>query len=141
MKRTSLFSVAFADPDSSILCKICTNKIYMFGSEVTVCTWQDKPLLKQCSQCFRLDHTHASCPKAKDLCVECGSSTHAQSEHRAKCIECKGLAGEIPCTHQKCCNCGGNHRSDSPKCPKCCKYWSPVSEPTHNLNNAMNTSE
>jgi hypothetical protein len=130
----------FADPDGAILRKIRSQKIFMFGSEVSVRTWRDKPLLRQCARCYKLDHSTARCPKSKDLCVECGSSTHLSSEHRARCAQCKGLEAHIECTHQKCCNCGGSHRSDSADCPERRKYRSPVSEPTHNLENAMNTS-
>jgi len=64
--NSSYSSITFAisDPDGSISSKLMQGRTALFGKEVTVECWVDKPALVQCSCCHALGHTKASkvCP-------------------------------------------------------------------------------
>ena len=84
----STITFAISDPDGSITNTLLDNRAALFGKEVTVSKWIDKPILIQCSLCHALGHNKASraCPLGKDSvkCYKCGG-THKSENHDHHC--------------------------------------------------------
>ena len=84
----STITFAISDPDGSITNTLLNNRAALFGKEVTVSKWIDKPILIQCSLCHALGHNKASraCPLGKDSvkCHKCGGA-HKSENHDHHC--------------------------------------------------------
>ena len=117
----STITFAVSDPDGSITSTLLNGRTALFGKEVRVQKWIDKPLLVQCSRCHALGHNKASkaCPLSRDSvrCYICGGA-HRSEEHDQCCTRKHVVAGICDCTHFKCINCQkpGHHCQDE-KCP------------------------
>ena len=74
---------AISDPDGVFASALLKSRATLFGKEVTIERWIDKPALIQCSHCHALGHTKASriCPLGKDSvkCFICGGPTGRRS--------------------------------------------------------------
>jgi hypothetical protein len=122
----STITFAISDPDSSATSTLLTERTALFGKEVTMRKWIDKPALVQCSRCHALGHikTSNACPLGKDSirCHICGGA-HRSEEHNQKCPRKHTTAGICDCKNYKCLNCQsqGHHCRDS-KCPAREKY-------------------
>jgi len=117
----SSITFAISDPDGSISSKLMQGRMALFGKEVTVKHWVDKPVLVQCSRCHALGHTKASkvCPLSANSfkCFRCGGA-HRSEEHNQKCPWKHAVAGVCDCSHLKCLNCQGtDHHCRDAKCP------------------------
>jgi len=117
----SSITFAISDPDGSITNNLMQSRTALFGKEVTVERWIDKPVLIQCSRCHMLGHNKASkaCPLSADSvrCFRCGS-THKSEEHDQRCPRKHAVAGVCNCRHLKCLNCKGtDHHCCEAKCP------------------------
>jgi hypothetical protein len=83
-------SVTFAlsDPDGKTTRTLLNGRSALFGKEVTVRKWIDKPVLIQCSWCHALGHSKASktCMLSKDSvkCYRCGRA-HKSEDHDRQC--------------------------------------------------------
>lgn len=119
---TDYSSVTFAvsDPDGSLTSILINSPAALFGKEVSIRKWIDKPAFLQCSRCHALGHNKASrvCTLSKDSvrCHKCGG-THTSDEHDQRCPKKHQVAGICDCKH-KCLNCH-NHGHDcrDPRCP------------------------
>lgn len=117
----STITFAISDPDGSITNTLLDNRAALFGKEVTVSKWIDKPILIQCSLCHALGHNKASraCPLGKDSvkCYKCGG-THKSENHDHHCPRKHTVAGICDCTHFKCLNCHKTgHNCQDSRCP------------------------
>jgi hypothetical protein len=122
----SSITFAVSDPDSAITDALLNNRTALFGKEVSVQKWIDKPALIQCSRCHALGHNKASkvCPLGKDSvkCYICGG-THKSEKHHQHCPRKHAVAGICDCTHFKCLNCQNpGHNCRNVKCPARDKY-------------------
>jgi hypothetical protein len=104
----SSITFAISDPDGAISSALLKGRPALFGKEVNIQKWIDRPLLVQCSQCHVLGHNKASkaCPLGHDS-VKCHicSNAHRSDEHD-QCCPCKHtVAGFCDCTNYKCINC------------------------------------
>ncbi|KAI0245245.1 hypothetical protein BJV78DRAFT_1288518 [Lactifluus subvellereus] len=63
----STITFAISDPDGSITNTLLKNRPALFGKEVKIQRWIDKPPLIQCTRCHALGHnkTSRSCPWAE----------------------------------------------------------------------------
>jgi hypothetical protein len=120
--HTDYSSVTFAvsDPDGSISATLINSRAALFGKEVTIRKWIDKPAFIQCSRCHTLGHNKASrvCTLSKDSvrCHKCGG-THSSEEHDKRCPKKHQVAGICDCKH-KCLNCHNyGHDCRDPRCP------------------------
>ena len=108
MSCYSSITFAFSDQDSSIISTLMKSRPALFGKEVTIQKWIDKPLLVQCSRCHALGHNKASkaCPLGYDSvrCYICGSA-HKSEEHDQCCPWKHAVAGVCDCKNYKCLNC------------------------------------
>ena len=99
---------AFSDLDGPIISTLMKSRPALFGKEVTIQKWIDKPLLVQCSRCHALGHNKASkaCPLGYDSvrCYICGSA-HKSEEHDQCCPRKHAVAGVCDCKNYKCLNC------------------------------------
>ncbi len=117
----STITFAFSDPDGSITGALLKGRSALFGKEVKIQKWIDKPLLVQCLRCHALGHTRASraCTLSQNSvrCHTCGGS-HPSEEHDQQC-PCKHVvAGKCDCTHYKCINCQQpGHDCRDKRCP------------------------
>ena len=118
---TSL-TFAFSDPDGSITKQLLKNKQALFGKEVQIERWVDKPLLVQCGRCHTLGHiaTSKSCrlPPDSVKCYICGKG-HLTDDHNRECPRSKQhkSAGVCDCRVQcLICNKVGHHAKDR-ACP------------------------
>lgn len=121
--RTNYSTVTFAisDPDGTISSAILNGRAALFGKEVTIQRWVEKPALVQCSHCHALGHikTSRACPLGKDSdkCYRCGGS-HKSEEHDKKCPRKHTIAGLCDCTHYKCLSChNAGHNCRDKRCP------------------------
>ena len=119
---TTYSSVTFAisDPDGSISSTLINNRAALFGKEVTIRKWIDKPAFTQCSRCHALGHNKASrvCTLSQDSvkCHKCGGA-HTSEEHDNRCPKKHAVAGICDCK-RKCLNCHNfGHDCRDPRCP------------------------
>ena len=120
--NTTYSSVTFAisDPDGSISATLTTNRAALFGKEVTIRKWIDKPAFIQCSRCHALGHNKASrvCTLSKESvrCYKCGGA-HTAEEHDKRCPKKHSVAGICDCK-RICLNCHNpGHDCKDPRCP------------------------
>ena len=116
----STITFAISDPDGSITDKLLTSRSALFGKEVIIQKWVDKPALVQCSHCHALGHikTSKACPLGKDSvrCYRCGGSHHADN-HDKTCLKKHTVAGLCDCP-LACLNCSNiGHNCRDPRCP------------------------
>ena len=119
---TDYSSVTFAvsDPDGSIASTLISSRAALFGKEVSIRKWIDKPAFIQCSRCHTLGHNKASksCTLSKESirCHKCGGA-HPSEEHDKLCPKKHQVAGICDCKHKclNCCNYG--HDCKDPRCP------------------------
>ena len=120
--HTPYSSVTFAisDPDGSISTTLTSNRAALFGKEVTIRKWIDKPAFIQCSRCHALGHNKASrvCTLSKESvrCFKCGGA-HNSEEHDKRCPKKHSVAGICDCK-RTCLNCHNpGHDCKDPRCP------------------------
>jgi hypothetical protein len=117
----STITFAISDPDGSITNTLLMGRAALFGKEVVIQRWVDKPALVQCSHCHALGHirTSRACPLGKDSvkCYICGGS-HLTETHSQKCKQKHAVAGICDCSHFKCLNCQKTgHNCKDTRCP------------------------
>ena len=120
---SSLYSsvtFAISDPDGSISNTLLNNRAALFGKEVSVRKWIDKPAFIQCSRCHALGHNKASraCTLSKDSvkCYICGRA-HLSEDHHQQCSKKHSVAGICDCRN-RCLNCHHfGHDCRDQKCP------------------------
>jgi hypothetical protein len=117
----STITFAISDPDGSITSTLLNGRAALFGKEVVIQKWIDKPALVQCSHCHALGHirTSRACPLGKDSvkCYICGGS-HQADEHDRRCTRKHAVAGLCDCKHFKCINCQKTgHNCKDTRCP------------------------
>jgi hypothetical protein len=86
--RYSSITFMFSDPDGSISNALIKGRPALFGKEVKIQKWVEKPLLMQCSRCHVLGHNKVSkaCPLSHDSvkCYICRNA-HSSDEHSQHC--------------------------------------------------------
>jgi hypothetical protein len=117
----STITFAISDPDGTITSKLLTGRAALFGKEVVIQRWIDKPALVQCSHCHALGHIRSSrsCPLGRDSvkCHICGGA-HLSDKHNQNCTRKHTVAGICDCTHFKCLNCHKvGHTCRNSRCP------------------------
>ena len=117
----SSITFAISDPDGTITSKLLTGRVALFGKEVAIQRWVDKPALVQCSHCHALGHikTSKSCTLGKDSvkCHICGGA-HPSARHDKSCPWQHEVAGTCDCKHYKCLNCHKTgHTCRDTRCP------------------------
>ena len=117
----STITFAISDPDGAAASTLFKERTALFGKEVTLRKWIDKPALVQCSRCHALGHmkTSKACPLGRDSvkCHICGGA-HKSEEHNQKCPRVHTVAGICDCKNYKCLNCQNHgHHCRDPKCP------------------------
>jgi hypothetical protein len=117
----SSITFAISDPDGAITNILLNNRAALFGKDVSVRKWIDKPALVQCSQCHALGHNKASpaCTLGKDSvkCHLCGGA-HRYEKHDQHCPKKHAVAGLCDCKHFKCLNCQKpGHNCRDARCP------------------------
>ena len=117
----SSITFALSDPDGAATSALLKGRAALFGKEVMVQKWINKPALVQCSRCHALGHikTSKACPLGKDSvrCYICGGA-HKSEEHDQKCPKKHAVAGNCDCKHYKCLNCQGlGHHCRDFTCP------------------------
>ena len=117
----STITFAISDPDGTITNKLLTGRAALFGKEVVVQRWIDKPALIQCSHCHALGHIRSSrsCTLARDSvkCYICGGA-HTSDRHSQNCPKKHAVAGICDCKHYKCLNCHKpGHDCKDTRCP------------------------
>jgi hypothetical protein len=104
----STLTFAISDPDGSITNTLMRGRAAIFGKEIVIKRWVDKPLLIQCSHCHALGHSKVfkACRLAKDSvkCHICGGA-HKSEQHNQRCPRLHTVAGICDCKHFKCLNC------------------------------------
>ena len=111
---------AFSDPDSTVTNTLLQGRVALFGKEVTIKKWINKPPLVQCLHCHVLGHSKSSkaCPLSKSSvkCYICRGA-HKSEEHDQKCSQKHAIAGICNCRN-RCLNChkSGHHCRDI-RCP------------------------
>ena len=118
----SSLTFAFSDPDGSITKGLLENKQALFGKQVQIERWVDKPLLVQCGRCHALGHAASSkacrLPRDSVRCYICGKG-HKAEVHNRECPRASlhKQAGTCDCRLQcLTCNKVGHHTRD-PTCP------------------------
>ena len=116
----SSVTFAISDPDGTISNTLLSNRAALFGKEVSVRKWIDKPAFIQCSRCHALGHNKASrvCPLSKDSvkCYICGRA-HLSEDHHKQCPKKHVVAGICDCK-SRCLNCHNfGHDCRDQKCP------------------------
>ena len=124
-KMTSCYTsltFAFSDPDGTITRGLLENKQALFGKQVQIERWVDKPLLVQCGRCHTLGHAASSkacrLPRDSVRCHICGKG-HKSEAHNRECPRAKlhKQAGTCDCRLQcLTCNKIGHHARDR-SCP------------------------
>jgi hypothetical protein len=117
----STITFAISDPDGTITSKLLTGRAALFGKEVMIQRWVDKPALVQCSHCHALGHIRSSrsCPLGRDSvkCHICGGA-HKSEKHSQNCNRQHAVAGICDCKHFKCLNCHKTgHTCRDTRCP------------------------
>jgi hypothetical protein len=118
----SSITFALSDPDGRTTNALLNGRSALFGKEVTVRKWVDKPALIQCSRCHALGHSKSSkaCQLGKDSvkCFICGGA-HRSETHDRQCTKPHAYLGICDCTHFKCLNCHNRgHNCRDVRCPK-----------------------
>ena len=118
----SSITFAISDPDGTITSNLLKSRPALFGKDVVIQRWVDKPALVQCSHCHALGHIKSSraCTLSKDSvkCHKCGGP-HASKDHDQSCPSKRhAVAGICDCKTYKCLNCHktGHDCRDS-RCP------------------------
>ena len=117
----STITFAISDPYGTITNKLLKGRTALFGKEVVIQRWIDKPVLVQCLHCHTLGHIKSSraCTLGKDSvkCYRCGGSHHTET-HNQSCPRKHAVAGICDCRHFKCINCHNTgHNSRDTRCP------------------------
>ena len=117
----STITFALSDPDGRTTNNLLNGRSALFGKEVTVRKWIDKPALIQCSRCHALGHNKSSkaCQLGKDSvkCFRCGGA-HRSETHDKQCPRNHVLVGVCDCQHYKCLNCHNRgHNCRDVRCP------------------------
>ena len=117
--RHGSISFAFIDPDGSHLANIKRAPPCLFGGVVRPRLGISKPLISQCSRCWKLGHQVDSCSKkaGSPLCFICGAG-HDGAMHGMLCIKSNkhnGLKCNCPITCINCKNTG--HHAKDARCP------------------------
>ena len=101
------------DPTGHLEKELLRRTFFMFNISSLPKRWTDKPQLRQCSTCWKLDHLAGDCKMKTPTCVHCGGP-HIFTSHRKECALCKADKNEATsCPHPPfCSNCSGNHRVD-----------------------------
>lgn len=130
---TSL-TFAFSDPDGSISKQLLKGKQALFGKQVQIERWIDKPLLIQCGRCHALGHAASSkscrLPLDSVKCYICGKG-HLTDAHNRECTRSKQhkTAGTCDCRLQ-CITCNKiGHHARERACPAREGYRSRRSRP------------
>ncbi len=118
----SSFAFAFSDPDGLITKQLFSNKQALFGKQVQIERWVDKPPLIQCGRCHTLGHAASSkscrLPVDSVKCYICGKG-HLADTHNWECSKAKQhkMAGTCDCRWQ-CLTCNKfGHHAREPVCP------------------------
>jgi hypothetical protein len=116
----STVTFAISDPDGTVSNTLMRSRVALFGKEVLLKRWIDKPALVQCSRCHALGHSKVSkaCPLGKDSvkCHICGGA-HKSEEHDKHCTQKHAVAGICDCA-VKCLNClKTGHNCRDHRCP------------------------
>lgn len=116
----STVTFAISDPDGTLTDTLLRNRLALFGKEIMVRRWIDKPALVQCSHCHALGHSKVSksCPLGKDSvkCYICGG-THRSEEHDQHCTQNHAVAGLCDCP-LRCLSCQiTGHNCRDHRCP------------------------
>jgi hypothetical protein len=119
--RYSSITFALSDPSGSTTNTLLHGRTALFGKEVTVRKWIDKPALIQCSRCHALGHNRSSkaCQLGKDSvkCYKCGGA-HRSETHDQQCTKKHTVVGICDCQHFKCLNCHNRgHNCRDVRCP------------------------
>ncbi len=122
----SSITFAISDPDGSILSSLLKGRVALFGKEVNIKKWVEKPVLVQCSRCHALGHnkTSRACLLGPSLvrCYICGGA-HKLEEHDQHCPHKHAVAGKCDCTNYLCLNCSKQgHNCRDWVCPSCDLY-------------------
>ena len=117
--RHGSISFAFIDPDGSRLSNIKRSPPCLFGGVVRPKLGISKPLIAQCSRCWKLGHAVDTCSKKADvpICFICGAG-HDGSMHGMLCFRAK-KHNTLKCNCViTCINChkSGHHAKDV-RCP------------------------
>ena len=117
--RHGSISFAFIDPDGSRLSNIKRSPPCLFGGVVRPKLGVSKPLIAQCSRCWKLGHAVDTCSKsaAVPICFICGAG-HDGSMHGMQCNRAK-KHNTLKCNCEvTCLNCrkSGHHAKDV-RCP------------------------
>ena len=125
--RHGSITFAFIDEDGSRLRQMKQSPPCLFGSFVRPKLAVSKPLIKQCSRCWKLGHLVESCQRKADVvvCFICGAA-HRGSEHQFKCPRTNrhdGLKCSCPVVCLNCKKTG--HSAKDIRCPLRGKYRDP----------------
>ena len=117
----SSITFALSDPSGKTTSTLLNGRAALFGKEVTVRKWVDKPALIQCSRCHALGHNRSSktCQLSKDSvkCYKCGLA-HRSETHDQHCTRKHTVAGICDCQNFKCLNCHNRgHNCRDVRCP------------------------
>lgn len=131
----SSLTFAFSDPDGAITKQLMGSRQALFGKQVQIERWVDKPLLLQCSRCHTLGHASSSkvcrLPTDSVRCYICGKG-HLADAHNRECARSRQhkVAGVCDCKPQ-CISCNkvGHHARDT-TCPAREGYRSRRSRPS-----------
>lgn len=117
----STITFAISDPDGTTTNMLTQERTALFGKEVTIRRWIDKPALVQCTRCHALGHIRSSraCTLARNSvkCFRCGG-THKSEDHNSECRRKHAVAGVCDCKNYRCLNCQQlGHHCREPVCP------------------------
>ena len=125
-KTASSITFAFHNATGEGLELMKRSRVGMFGKLITICSWETRPLLSQCTRCLRLGHTVERCHRHKDLvvCSKCGGA-HEDALHHFNCPRSdrhKGRGCDCPpscflCIAQGNLKAAQGHTSTSVTCP------------------------
>jgi hypothetical protein len=118
----SSLTFTFSDPSGTITKQLLDSRQALFGKQVQIKRWVDKPLLLQCSRCHTLGHASSSkvccLPADAARCYICGKG-HLADDHNRECARARQhkVAGVCNCKPQ-CISCNkvGHHARDT-TCP------------------------
>ena len=130
---TASITFAIIDPDGNATSRIIKQPPSLFGATSRAIRFVSKPVMRQCTRCWRLSHTESRCPRPANtlVCPICGGR-HKADEHHAKCPNRATHTDHIRCTCKPSCigcrqarlPCAG-HIVTSPSCPLRHKYRTP----------------
>jgi hypothetical protein len=118
----TLLTFAFSDPDGLTTKQLLKDRQALFGKQVQIEWWVDKPLLVQCGKCHALGHNASSkacrLPRESVKCYICGKG-HLADAHNRECPRSKQhkVAGACDCRLQ-CLTCNKvGHNTRDKTCP------------------------